>query len=46
MIARGQSDVMAGDWWESFFPGIGILVLAVGFQLVGEGLSFHRGEER
>jgi len=46
MIARGQSDVMAGDWWESFFPGIGILLLAIGFQLVGDGLSSHRGEER
>ncbi len=47
MIARGQSDVMIGAWWESFFPGIGILLLAIGFQLIGDGLSArNRGEER
>jgi peptide/nickel transport system permease protein len=47
MIARGQSDVVSGAWWESFFPGIGILVLAIGFQLVGDGLSArNRGEQR
>jgi len=47
MIARGQSDVMIGAWWESFFPGIGILLLAIGFQMVGDGLSSrNRGEER
>jgi peptide/nickel transport system permease protein len=47
MIARGQSDVMIGAWWESFFPGIGILLLAIGFQLAGDGLSVrNRGEER
>jgi len=47
MIARGQSDVVSGAWWESFFPGIGILLLAIGFQLVGDGLSSrNQGEER
>ncbi|MGC5249513.1 ABC transporter permease [Gordonia sp. DT219] len=47
MIARGQSDVISGAWWESFFPGMGILVLAIGFQLVGDGLSTrNRGEKR
>jgi peptide/nickel transport system permease protein len=47
MIARGQSDVVSGAWWESFFPGIGILLLAIGFQLVGDGLSSrNRGERR
>lgn len=47
MIARGQSDVVSGAWWESFFPGIGILLLAIGFQLVGDGLSArNQGEER
>jgi peptide/nickel transport system permease protein len=44
MIARGQSDVVSGAWWESFFPGIGILLLALGFQLVGDGLSTRNRE--
>jgi peptide/nickel transport system permease protein len=46
MIARGQSDVVSGAWWESFFPGLGILVLAIGFQLVGDGLSARNRGER
>lgn len=45
MIARGQSDVVSGAWWESFFPGMGILILAIGFQLLGDGLA-ARGDKR
>jgi peptide/nickel transport system permease protein len=44
MIARGQSDIVSGAWWESFFPGIGILLLAIGFQLLGDGLSARNRE--
>jgi len=36
MIARGQADVVSGAWWESFFPGMGVLLLAIGCQLVGD----------
>ena len=47
MIARGQSDVVAGAWWEALFPGLGVLVLAIGFQLVGDGIAArNRGEQR
>jgi peptide/nickel transport system permease protein len=46
MIARGQSDIVSGAWWESFFPGLGILLLAISFQLVGDGLSARNRGER
>ena len=47
MIARGESDVVAGAWWEALFPGLGVLVLAIGFQLVGDGIAArNRGERR
>ena len=47
MIARGESDVVSGAWWESFFPGMGILLLAIGCQLIGDGIAArNRGEQR
>jgi len=47
MIARGESDVVAGAWWEALFPGLGVLVLAIGCQLVGDGIAArNRGEQR
>jgi peptide/nickel transport system permease protein len=38
MIARGQPQVVTGQWWISFFPGLALLVLTAGFYLVGDGL--------
>jgi peptide/nickel transport system permease protein len=47
MIARGQTDVVSGAWWEALFPGLGVLCLAIGFQLVGDGIAArNRGEQR
>jgi peptide/nickel transport system permease protein len=47
MVARGESDVVSGAWWECFFPGMGILILAIGCQLVGDGIATrNRGEQR
>lgn len=39
MIAGGQSGIVDGQWWMSFFPGVGIFVLAAAFHLIGDGLS-------
>jgi peptide/nickel transport system permease protein len=38
MIARGQAQVITGQWWISFFPGLALLLLTAGFYLVGDGL--------
>ncbi len=39
MIAGGQSAIVNGRWWISFFPGLCILVLAAGFHFLGDGVS-------
>ncbi|MGA2306223.1 MAG: ABC transporter permease [Acidimicrobiales bacterium] len=39
MIAGGQSQIVAGKWWISFFPGLGIFLLAAAFHLIGDGLA-------
>jgi peptide/nickel transport system permease protein len=39
MIAGGQSGIVNGQWWIAFFPGLCILLLAVAFHLIGDGLS-------
>jgi len=42
MIAEGQV-FMATAWWISFFPGLAIVVLALGFSLVADGLAERFG---
>ncbi len=46
MIAGGQSSIVDGSWWISFFPGLGIFVLAAAFHLIGDGLSEDELSER
>ncbi len=38
MIAEGQSYI-ATAWWISFFPGLAMVALGVGFALIGDGLA-------
>ncbi len=38
MINAGRPFLIAGKWWWSVFPGIGIMVMVLGFNLVGDGL--------
>jgi peptide/nickel transport system permease protein len=38
MIARGQAQVITGEWWVSVFPGIAVLMLTAGFYLLGDGV--------
>lgn len=47
MISRGQDAIVSGEWWISFFPGLAILLLAIGFHLIGDGLAdSNKGEQR
>ena len=39
MISGGQAGIVDGRWWISFFPGLGIFLLAAAFHLIGDGLS-------
>lgn len=38
MISNGQSDLVAGRWWTSVFPGIAIFLWAFGWNMIGDGL--------
>jgi peptide/nickel transport system permease protein len=38
MLQDGQSEVLAGAWWLTLFPGLAILVTSLAFNLVGDGL--------
>jgi peptide/nickel transport system permease protein len=38
MIAEGQT-FLASAWWISFFPGLAIVTLALGFSLLADGLA-------
>jgi peptide/nickel transport system permease protein len=38
MISRGQPQIMTGEWWISFFPGLAVIGLTAGFYLTGDGI--------
>ena len=38
MVAEGQSFITKA-WWITFFPGVSIVVLALGFSLLGDALG-------
>jgi len=39
MVAMGVARVTAGSWWVSFYPGLCIALVVMGFNLVGDGLQ-------
>lgn len=38
-LSKGHQFIVAGRWWMITFPGVLISLVAVGFSLLGEGLS-------
>jgi len=38
MLADGRSMLMVGDWWLTVFPGLGILLVVLSTQLLGDWL--------
>jgi peptide/nickel transport system permease protein len=38
MTAEGAEYIVYGDWWISGFPGLTIMILALAFTLIGDGL--------
>jgi peptide/nickel transport system permease protein len=38
-LSVGRRVLLSGSWWASFFPGLAIFVLVLGFNLLGEGLN-------
>lgn len=39
MIADGYGDILSGQWWTAFFPGLFIILAATGFHLAGDALD-------
>lgn len=39
MVSMGARNVVFGEWWQSFFPGIAIFLAVLGFNLLGDGLQ-------
>lgn len=42
-LRKGQAFLSAGYWWLVTFPGVMIVILGVGFSILGEGLSERYG---
>lgn len=38
MINEGRNQIILGRWWTSVFPGLAIVLLVTGFNLLGDGL--------
>ncbi|MEB3779671.1 MAG: ABC transporter permease [Desulfurococcales archaeon] len=38
MVSEGRQFLVTGEWWISFFPGLFILLTALGFNLLGDSL--------
>ena len=38
MVSEGARDIISGQWWPSFFPGMMIVVAAFAFNLIGDSL--------
>ncbi len=39
MIRQGAEYVISGEWWVAAFPGMGVILLVLGFNLLGDGAS-------
>ncbi|MCC7425689.1 MAG: ABC transporter permease [Alphaproteobacteria bacterium] len=39
MIRQGAEFVISGEWWVATFPGLALIALVLGFNLLGDGLQ-------
>ncbi|MFQ5914163.1 MAG: ABC transporter permease [Nitrospinota bacterium] len=39
IISTGAENMVTGEWWISFFPGVAIAISVLGFALVGDSLK-------
>ena len=38
-LTNGRNQMIVGAWWVSSFPGLMVVILALGFTLAGDGLN-------
>ena len=39
MIRQGSEYMISGEWWVAIFPGVGLVILIIGFSMLGDGLE-------
>ena len=39
MIRQGSEYMISGEWWVAIFPGIALVILIIGFSMLGDGLE-------
>jgi peptide/nickel transport system permease protein len=39
MISVGSQQMLSGEWWSSFFPGLAMVIAVLGFNLLSDGLQ-------
>jgi len=39
MIRQGAEYVITGEWWVALFPGLALVIMVLGFNLLGDGLQ-------
>jgi peptide/nickel transport system permease protein len=39
MIRQGAEYIVSGEWWVSIVPGMALVVLVIGFSMLGDGLE-------
>jgi peptide/nickel transport system permease protein len=39
MIKVGSDQLLSGEWWSSFFPGLAMVIAVLGFNLLSDGLQ-------
>ncbi len=38
MVAEGAANIISGEWWIAFFPGVALMLAVFCFNLLGDGL--------
>jgi peptide/nickel transport system permease protein len=46
MIANGAQNMITGQWWIAFFPGVALGITVLGFALVGDSLERYFAKGR
>lgn len=41
MIRQGSAYIISGEWWPSVFPGLALMLLVLGFNLLADAIQDH-----
>lgn len=41
MVSMGTNEIILGQWWTSFFPGVAIAITVLGYSLLGDALQHY-----